>query len=380
MRKYLSNKKIGLYLIGAILLISFIFLAWISHVWLETEIASQLFAAIAGAIIAAIMTMLLLNKQSESEELKDRNMAVFNQKQDVYHHFLEELHKILQDGEITIGSKDKNGEIDTSVDELKDLIFQLSFLQLHTSEDTIKEVLDKLVDIIQALNDYNSSSEEYRQKNAPEFYSRFSNSLFCITAILRKDLYNEESKPIDENQMKSILQECDLYIERSNLDRVELQLYFWNELRKQLAAKGYDIKDSDKDFTQDINEYYARARNRYRWYGFDFMLSGITFRVEIDNHYYFGIKRPSENFQDEKICKTFEKMVGFIKTPWWYGWRHSASYDLDFWNLNSEGFKQLNNSRMRATYIGHIAEEIDAFAKNFLREYNKAANNSEINS
>ena len=73
-------------------------------------------------------------------------------------------------------------------------------------------------------------------------------------------------------------------------------------------------------------------------------------------------------------------MVGFIKTPWWYGWRHSASYDLDFWNLNSEGFKQLNNSRMRATYIGHIAEEIDAFAKNFLREYNKAANNSEINS
>ncbi|MBR4349603.1 MAG: hypothetical protein IKP99_02655, partial [Bacteroidales bacterium] len=81
MRKYLSNKKIGLYLIGAILLISFIFLAWISHVWLETEIASQLFAAIAGAIIAAIMTMLLLNKQSESEELKDRNMAVFNQKQ-----------------------------------------------------------------------------------------------------------------------------------------------------------------------------------------------------------------------------------------------------------------------------------------------------------
>ena len=93
MRKHLSNKKTGLYVIGTILLVSFLFLAWISRVWLETEIASQLFAAIAGAIIAAIMTMLLLNKQSESEELKDRNMAVFNQKQEVYHRFLEELHK-----------------------------------------------------------------------------------------------------------------------------------------------------------------------------------------------------------------------------------------------------------------------------------------------
>ena len=371
MRKHLSNKKTGLYVIGTILLVSFLFLAWISRVWLETEIASQLFAAIAGAIIAAIMTMLLLNKQSESEELKDRNMAVFNQKQEVYHRFLEELHKILQDGEITIGSKDKNGVVDTSVDELKDLIFQLSFLQLHTSDATIKEVLDKLVDIIQALNDYNSSTEEYRQKTAPEFYSRFSNSLFCITAILRKDLYKEESKPIDENQMKSILKECDLYVERGNFDRVEMQLYFWNELRKQLAAKGYDIKNPDKDFTQDVNEYYARARNRHRWYSFDFSLSGITFSVEIENHYYFGIKRPSMDHQDEKISAILNNLAGFKETQWWYGWRCSANYDLDFWNLNSEGFKQLNNSRMRATYIGHIADEIDAFAKNFIKEYNK---------
>ena len=67
-------------LIGTILLFCFVLLAWLCGAWLDLEIASQLFAAIAGAIIAAIITMLLLKGQSESEETKDKNIKIYEKK------------------------------------------------------------------------------------------------------------------------------------------------------------------------------------------------------------------------------------------------------------------------------------------------------------
>ena len=367
----MTDKK--LYIFGTILLAGFVLLAWLCGAWLGLEIASQLFAAIAGAIIAAIITMLLLKGQSGTEELKERNMAIFNQKQEVYHRFLEELHKIVQDGQITIGSRDSKGNINSSVDELKDLIFQLGFLQLHTSEETIKNVLDELVNLIQALNDFDSCNEETRQADAPKFYSRMSNSLFSVVAILRKDLYGKESRPIDKEQILSVLQECDLYVERADFNRTEMQKYFWNELRKCLTNQGYTIQNPDYDFTNDVNLYYSRSRGRYRYFGLKFTKGGCpaTFKIELDNLYYYGIVRNSEWEQNEKIAKALSTIGGFKESAWWYGWRNSANYNLNFWNLNSAGFEELKNPKTAGIYIKHIADEIDSFVQSFIKEYNK---------
>lgn len=367
----MSDKK--LYLLGTILLVCFVLLAWLCGAWLGLEIASQLFAAIAGAIIAAIITMLLLKGQSGTEELKERNMAIFNQKQEVYHRFLEELHKIVQDGQITIGSRDSEGNIDSSIDELKDLIFQLGFLQLHTSEDTIKNVLDELVKMIQALNDFGSCSEKTRQENAPVFYSRMSNSLFAVVAVLRKDLYGKESRPIEEEQIQAVLKECDLYVERADFNRIEMQKFFWDELRNQLSKSGYIIIEPDKDFLNDVTLYYSRCRGRHKYFGFKFTKDGcpVTFEVQVENFYYYGIVRSYEGEQNERISNAISSIGGFKPTSWWYGWRYSPNYNLDFWNLNSEGFEELKNPKTASQYIKHIADEIDSFVQSFIKEYNK---------
>lgn len=367
----MQDKK--LYLLGTLLLVGFVLLAWLCGAWLGQEIAAQLFAAIAGAIVAAIITMLLLKGQSGTEELKERNMAIFNQKQEVYHRFLEELHKIVQDGQITIGSKDSSGNVDSNIDELKDLIFQLGFLQLHTSEETIKKVLDELVKMIQALNDFGSSSEQTRQQEAPMFYSRLSNSLFSVIAVLRKDLYGKESHPIDEDQIKSVLQECDLYVERADFNRFEMQKFFWDELRKQLSVRGYTIKNPAYDFTSDINQYYARARGRHRYFGFKFTKEGspATFEVQVENSYYYGVVRGSEWEANGKISEALNSIGGFKESAWWYGFRNSTNYNLDFWNMNSAGFEELKNQKKAGQFINRIADEIDAFAQNFITEYNK---------
>ena len=359
----MSDKK--LYFVGTILLVGFVLLAWFCGAWLELEIAAQLFSALAGAIIAAIITMLLLKGQSGAEELKERNMAIFNQKQEVYHRFLEELHKIVQDGQINIGSKNADGKVNANIDELKDLIFQLGFLQLHTSEETIKNVLDELVKMIQALNDFGSCDEQTRQQDAPKFYSRLSNSLFSVIAVLRKDLYGKESHPINEEQMKSVLQECDLYVERTDFNPFEMQKFFWDDLRKQLAERGYSIQNPEYDFTDDINKYYARARGRYRYFGFKFTQENCpaTFEVQVDNSYYYGVVRGSEWEQNEKITSVLHSIGGFVESAW------SQKYDLDFWNLRSAGFEELKNSKTANAYIRHIANEIDDFVRKFTKEY-----------
>lgn len=368
-----QNKTFFIVSVTLIFTLLFVVSAVLFKIFDVDGLPSQFYGALMGAVITCIITLLLLQGQSGTEELKERNMAVFNQKQDVYHRFLEELHKIVQDGEITIGSKDSDGKIDTSIDELKDLIFQLGFLQLHTSEETIKSVLDELVKMIQTLNEYGSSDETSKQQKAPEFYSRLSDSLFSIVAVLRKDLYEKESHPIDKDQMKSILKECDLYVERTDFNRIEAQLFFWNELRKQLKEKGYLIVDPDYDFTNDVNMYYARARGRHRWFGFKFKKNDCpaTFEVQVENSYYYGVVRGSEWEENEKISATISKIGGFQASAWWYGWRQSQNYNLNFWNLDSPGFQDLKNSKTASSYIRHITDELDSFAQRFVKEYNQ---------
>lgn len=323
-----------------------------------------------GAIMTAIVTVFLLSQQTTSEEVKERNVKVFEKKQEVYHTFLEELKKIIQDGEITIVSKGKDANLDKSIDELKDLIFQLGYLQMHTSEKTINIVLDRVAKIIQLMNDFNSTQEGDKQKKLPEYYSSLSDELFKIIATLKQDLYNDECKPISKDKMNSILKECDLFVETETFDKYEIQKYFWTALQKKLAEKGYPIVN--KDFTHDIIEYYARARNRHRYYQIIFSIyssdeRNIDFKIEIENRYYFGIKREGYKKNDELLQECVDATGSFASNDWWYGWRHpSEKFDLDFWNLNSKGFDEIKDTRKRDAFINGLVDEMDMYIKKFI--------------
>ena len=78
------------------------------------------------------------------------------------------------------------------------------------------------------------------------------------------------------------------------------------------------------------------------------------------------IKRGEQN---EKITSVLHSIGGFVESVWWYGWRKSQKYDLDFWNLRSAGFEELKNSKTANAYIRHIANEIDDFVRKFMKEY-----------
>lgn len=340
---------------------------------------SQFFGALIGVVITAIITVFLLQGQTSNEEEREKSVKVFEKKQEVYHAFLGELKKIIQDGEIKIVTKEENANLDKSIDELKDLIFQLGYLQMHTSEKTINGVLDSVAKIIQLMNDFNSTQEADKQKELPNYYSSLSEELFKIIAILKEDLYKDECKPISKDKMNSILKECDLFVETAEFDNYEIQKYFWDEIQKQLSDKGY--KFEQKDFTQDISEYYARARNRHRYYGFGFPVytsdksnGKVLFGMELENSYYYGFRyegKPNGDVDTRSLISEISN--SFSSNEVWAGWKYSDRFNLDFWNLNSSGFESLKNPRKRETYIKRIVDEMDMYIKK-LQELAKERN------
>lgn len=331
---------------------------------------SQFFGALIGVVITAIITVFLLQGQTANEEERDKSVKVFEKKQEIYHTFLEELKKIIQDGEITIVSKGKDSKLDKSVDELKDLIFQLGYLQMHTSEKTITAVLEGVAKIIQLMNDFDSTQEADKQKALPNYYSSLSEELFSIVATLKADLYKEKCQPINKDQMNAILKECDLFVETKDFDKYEVQKYFWDALQQKFKDRGYPIEY--KDYTHDINEYYARARNRHRYYKLNFNIyssetRNINFTVEIDNRFYFGFHRGEYKKNDELIKECVDATKAFTSTDWWYGYRlPSEKYDLDFWNLKSKGFEEIKNPRKQDAFIEGLVNEMEIYIKKFV--------------
>lgn len=336
------------------------------------DLPSQFYGALVGTVITAVITVFLLQGQTANEEQRERSLKVFEKKQDVYHEFLNNLKQIIQDGEITIAAQGANADISGNIDELKELLFQLGYIQMHTSEENTNKVFERVSKIIQLMNDF--SSEKDKQKVLPTFYAQLSEELFGIVALLKNDLYGVETKSIKRDKIEGLLRECNLFVDSEEFDKYELQRYFWDELQNQLLAKGYEFEK--QDFTLDVQKYYAgTSRNRHRWFGFSILThttqdnEPIWFRVELENDYYYGWKKNDDDEVNPQVAEVIQSVSSTFKlSNSWYGWKYpEEERSLNFWALDSTGFERLKNPRKREALIKEIADDmalyIDAFQK-----------------
>ena len=321
-----------------------------------------------GAILTAIVTVFLLQGQTATEEERERNLSVFEKKQEVFHNFLEKLKEIVQDGKITISMRD-NAQEGENIDELKELLFQLSYIQMHTHEDNTDKIFKHIANIIQQMNEFETAGND-KQALMAEFYTNFSQELFGIITVLKSDLYKVDSKPIPPENIKSILEKCNLFVEGGEMDKYEMQNYFWNELQNELLAKGY--KFNKLNFEQDVNKYYRGGRSRHKWFGFTIPIyttqtnEEVNFNIELENDYYFGFHKNGNPSSELFVNCVRETYAGFKESNSWYGWTYSTRYNLDFWNLNSPNFELLKHPQRRKLLIKNIAQEIDTYIQQFL--------------
>ena len=167
--------------------------------------------------------------------------------------------------------------------------------------------------------------------------------------------------------------------QREFTNPIEIQLYFWDELRRQLKQMGYPI-DTSENLSQKIEQYYANNENRdwYKWYGFSFEIgknpegNSIKFCVQIDDVYFFSFPRFQKKYQDEKISQSLHN-IGF--TEWedenLFAGRHPyQEISIDFWSFR--GCEKINSdSQESREFISKIACQIDSYIKAFKKEYNQ---------
>ena len=85
-----KSKNIILIIIFAVL---FIMTSIIFKLFGITNIWTQITGTLLGTIITAIVTVSLLNVQTDKEIGHDRDVGIFEKKQEVYHNFIAALEK-----------------------------------------------------------------------------------------------------------------------------------------------------------------------------------------------------------------------------------------------------------------------------------------------
>ncbi len=157
-----------------------------------TDIWSQLTGTLLGTIITAIVTVLLLGVQTDKEIGHDRDVGIFEKKQEVYHNFINELERITQDEKINVPGVE--GYNENEPDELQHLIYQLGFVQMHANEETAKEITKRTGKLLSNLS---SMKNDSFKKN--EIYSSLAENIFEIVSLLKKDLYNSEERAVSKD-------------------------------------------------------------------------------------------------------------------------------------------------------------------------------------
>lgn len=158
-----DNKSLYISIVLALvacLVVVFLRLFSVADLWF------QMFAAILGVIITAIITQVLLKGQTESDSERERNSEVFREKLKIYMDFLKMLCETLKDKKLT-------------EEEAMQLQFQMSYIAMHTKSKNIELLSSNVKDIVEKYTEpgHNPTSEELLPR------------LFNIVACFREELY-----------------------------------------------------------------------------------------------------------------------------------------------------------------------------------------------
>lgn len=146
----------------------FVIIAAISGAWPGKDISAQFFSAMAGALVAAIITLFLLKGQTAVEADRKRDSKVFEEKLRIYKVFLHKLCDVVKDQKIT-------------PEEEIELQFQVSYIAMHTKTKYIKVISDNIKEIILNI-----------KKEKPDANDMLGR-LFTIADEFHKELYDDEN-------------------------------------------------------------------------------------------------------------------------------------------------------------------------------------------
>ncbi|MDF9830600.1 hypothetical protein [Parabacteroides sp. PF5-6] len=377
----LFNRKNLPYWVGAMILVSVIcfVLLLFSEIQIPTVFTSSGIVAIISAFIGVLMTVLvtaillekqagtqneLLKTQSQKEAEKDKDVKVFEEKLKIYKEFFSKLHEVVQEGKITPSGVEK-------------LIFQISYLNMHTRSERVNKILGYLQ---KALN---------RDESDEAKYKILADNVFYIGEEMQQELYGKKlgDEIVDTKIFDALISDFQVATGKEpKLDevitleeKIEIQTYFWKELIEQIKSMGITspIEWSDSvGIEESVRKYYEKMRNRHRYFGFSFDVyesketsRKVGFYVEIDNDYYYGFSWNDEPRSDESLSQIVKRVSPshYKSNQHWAGWRWpnysnsnpDISHDLNFWKMSpNKAMERLCDKSTRKAFVKEVAQEM----------------------
>lgn len=158
----------------------FVIAAVVFRVFDIDVLPSQLYGALLGTVITAIITVFLLNGQSENEMKREKDSKVFENKIRVYSEFADKMWGMYADEEIT----------EQEITELrllcfKSLVFYLDDEQVKMMTAEVQrfnpnssiDTLNAIASITKLLQDNLNGSEQIHVENLKKLYGSFTNKI-----------------------------------------------------------------------------------------------------------------------------------------------------------------------------------------------------------
>jgi len=154
-------------IIGFIL---FIGIALMMRLFIGSDLPVQISGTLLDAVVAALITYFLLAGQTSHEEVKERNVKVFEEKSARFNTFIDKLWTVWDDHSVDL-------------EELNDLIKVVSQdIILYAKPETVNEILSCLIEIAEQANPFASDNQN------KEVTKLIQNNIFTIINELAKEI------------------------------------------------------------------------------------------------------------------------------------------------------------------------------------------------
>jgi len=97
----MKRKKFSLIIFSILSLLTVLIIAVLLNVITLDELPSSFIGAVLGAAITGVITLILLEGQTESQEVKERNVCVFSKRSEIFQEYIKDVWKIWEEQKIT---------------------------------------------------------------------------------------------------------------------------------------------------------------------------------------------------------------------------------------------------------------------------------------
>lgn len=276
------------------------------------ELWYEMFAAVLGVIITAVITMILLRGQSDDDVERERAAKVFGEKLRIYQDYLHTLCDVIKDHSLSDKEKIR-------------LEFQTSYIAMHCDSKYITTVSSAVKDLIEYCCP-DDDGENLNRKNKSGSPDPLLDNLFRIVEAFRKDLYGDDFI-FDVNHKQSTLENfSNAYRNAKSPDSntVQEQQHITvdlNVLSNSLANSSIDTASEKKSNAQN-SEQQVKTLHTEDTSLWDKALS----------------KWEKEGWQVERMSDQFDRFImtntngnpGVIEVGFWEGHYYiQAAYDDD---------------------------------------------------